>query len=166
MSKKSAGLLMYRIKKTGTEVLLVHPGGPFWKNKDSGAWSIPKGEYQEGQDPLEIARREFMEETGFGIEGEFIELGEVKQKGGKIVRIWAVEGDLDASLSKSNTFALEWPPKSGIIMEFPEVDHAKWFSPEVARKKILSSQAVFLDRLSAILHENCLNSSSRSNPHR
>lgn len=138
---------MYRLNNNSIEVLLVHPGGPFFAKKDLGVWSIPKGEYGEGEDPLTMAKREFKEETGFEISGEFIPLGSCKQKGGKIVYAWAVCGGLDASIIKSNTFEMEWPPKSGRIREFPEVDRAEWFPLDLARKKINPGQIGFLDKL-------------------
>jgi len=146
MAKRSAGLLMYR-RKNGLEVFLVHPGGPFWAQRDMGAWSIPKGEYADGEEPLAAARREFEEETGFPATGGFIELGELKQAGGKIVSAWAFEGDCDARDLRSNTFTMEWPPRSGRKMEFPEVDRGSWYSIEDARKYLLPAQCVFLDRL-------------------
>ena len=146
-NKQSAGLLLYRRHGGGMEVLLVHPGGPFWKTKDDGAWSIPKGEFAEGEDPLAAAKREFHEETGLAIDGEFRPLTPVKQKSGKRVHAWAVEADVDASAVRSNTFALEWPPKSGRMQEFPEIDRAAWFPLPLAREKILASQRPFLDRL-------------------
>lgn len=127
----------------------MHPGGPYWRTKDLGAWSIPKGEHSEGEDPLEAARREFQEETGQAAEGTPIALGEVKQPGGKIVRAWAVEGDCDASRIRSNTFTMEWPPHSGKIAEFPEVDRGEWFPLDAARQKALKGQIGFLDRLVA-----------------
>ena len=147
MPKRSAGILMYRRAVPGLELLLVHPGGPFWKNRDAGAWSIPKGEYSAGEDPLAVAVREFEEEIGARLAGEFRPLGEVVQKGGKIVAAWAVEGDLDPATIRSNTFEIEWPPKSGREAAFPEVDRAGWFSPDEAREKILSSQRPFIARL-------------------
>ena len=128
-------------------MLLVHPGGPFWKKRDLGAWSIPKGEYGRGEDPLGVAIREFEEETGVQLRGEFQPLGEVVQKGGKIVAAWAIEGDLDPATINSNTFEVEWPPKSGRKAVFPEVDRAAWFSPDAACAKILSSQIPFIARL-------------------
>ncbi len=146
MAKRSAGLLLYR-RNNGLEVFLVHPGGPFWAKKDDGAWTIPKGEYTGSEDPLAAARRELREETGFSVDGDFVPLGEVKQAGGKIVTAWAIEADCDASRIHSNTFPLEWPPKSGKIREFPEVDRAAWFHLADARTKILQSQTPFLDRL-------------------
>jgi predicted NUDIX family NTP pyrophosphohydrolase len=145
--KVSAGILFYRRRDGRVEVLLAHPGGPFWKHKDLGAWSIPKGECQDGEDPMVAARREFEEETGLHLEGELTPLGEVKQAGGKVVRAWAVEGDCEASAIHSNTFELEWPPKSGKIQQFPEIDHFEWFSLDAAREKLVKAQAALLDRL-------------------
>ena len=138
---------MYRRAGPGLELLLVHPGGPFWKKRDAGAWSIPKGEYAPGEEPLAVAVREFEEETGAKLLGEFQLLGELVQKGGKIVAAWAMEGDLDPATIRSNTFEIEWPPKSGRKATFPEVDRAGWFSPEEAREKILPSQSPFIARL-------------------
>ena len=145
--KRSSGILLFRNATEGLQVFLVHPGGPFWAKKDAGAWSIPKGEYVEGEDPLIAARREFAEETGIAVDGEFVPLGEVKQPGGKLVAAWALEGDLDAAGIRSNTFQLEWPPKSGRMREFPEVDAAAWLSIDAARGKLLEGQLAFLDRL-------------------
>jgi predicted NUDIX family NTP pyrophosphohydrolase len=150
MAKLSAGLLLFRRTANGLEVFLVHPGGPFFAKKDLGCWSIPKGEYTEDEDPLAAALREFQEETGFTVAGEFIPLKELRQPGGKIVKTWAVEGDLNASGLRSNMFSMEWPPKSGKIREFPEVDRGEWFSIEVARTKLLPGQAGFLDQLLAL----------------
>ena len=144
--KKSAGILLYRNHKE-VEVFLVHPGGPFWKNKDDGAWSIPKGEYNDDEDPLEAAKREFKEETGIDIDGDFIELEPVKQKGGKMVQAWALEKNISADAIDSNTFSMEWPPKSGKMQQFPEVDKAKWCTMDEARKKINPSQAALLEQL-------------------
>ena len=138
---------MFRRRNSELQVLLVHPGGPFWKKKDAGAWSIPKGEYDEGEAPLGAAKREFEEETGFQADGAFVELGESKQPGGKIVTVWAFEGDCSPSKIRSNTFSMEWPPNSGRTQEFPEVDRADWFSLKDARVRILKGQMVFLDRL-------------------
>jgi predicted NUDIX family NTP pyrophosphohydrolase len=146
MVKKSAGLLMYRKVGGSVEVLLVHPGGPFWAKKDEGAWSIPKGEFGDGEEPLEAAKREFQEETGFGVDGKFEALEPVKQAGGKIVYAWAVEGDIDASAIRSNTFSLEWPPRSKKIQAFPEVDRGGWFDLAVARRKILKGQMRLLEQ--------------------
>lgn len=151
MKRTSAGLALYRRKGDACEIFLVHPGGPFWKKKDDGAWSFPKGEYEEGDDALAAARREFAEEVGVEVNGEFIDLGSVEQKGGKIVRVWAVQGDCDASAIRSNTFSMEWPPGSGRQQAFPEVDRAGWFAPEDARRKVIGAQAVFVDRLLGLL---------------
>ena len=151
MAAQSAGLVMYRFRGGGLEILLVHPGGPFWAKKDLGAWSIPKGEYLSGEDPLGVARREFFEETGFEAQGEFRELTPIRQAGGKRVRAWAFEGDLDPAHLKSNTFSMEWPPRSGRLAEFPEVDRGGWFEVEPAREKILKSQAGFIDQLASLL---------------
>jgi len=149
MTKTSAGLLMYRRRDGRLEVLLVHPGGPFWSRRDAGAWSIPKGELDDAEDPLEAACREFAEETGLRPEGPFIELPTVRQKAGKVVRAWAVEGDWDPSLLRSNTFEIEWPPKSGQMAEFPEVDRAELFDLATAREKINAGQVPLLDHLAA-----------------
>jgi predicted NUDIX family NTP pyrophosphohydrolase len=146
MPKRSAGLLMYRRGKE-LEVFLVHPGGPFWAKKDLGAWSIPKGEYEPDEEPLAAARREFEEETGFPAIGTFIELGELKQPGGKTVSAWAFEGDCDANDLRSNTSTMEWPPRSGRKMEFPEVDRGSWYSIEDATRHLLPGQRAFLERL-------------------
>jgi len=147
MGKKSAGLFMYRRRAGRLDVLLVHPGGPFWATKDQGAWSIPKGEYTSEEDPLEAARREFREETGFAVEGEFKPLKPVKQPGGKVVSAWAFEGDCDPAAIRSNTVSIEWPPRSGRQQEFPEIDRAAWFSVEEARGKILKGQVDLLEEL-------------------
>ena len=147
MPRKSAGILLYRFQKDGVEVFLVHPGGPFWVNKDNGSWSIPKGEYNDDEDALEAAQREFQEETGLSIQGNFIELGEVRQPSGKRVMVWALENDQEVEDIRSNTFQLEWPPKSGKMQEFPEVDRGGWFSIPEARQKILKGQIPFLDKL-------------------
>jgi predicted NUDIX family NTP pyrophosphohydrolase len=147
MPKRSAGLLMYRRHNRELEVFLVHPGGPFWAKKDLGAWSISKGEYVEGELPLEAARREFEEETGFAADGDFLELGAVQQAGGKVVMAWAFEGDCDPSKLISNRCEIEWPPRSGRKIEIPEVDRGGWFSIAEARERILKSQAPLLDRL-------------------
>lgn len=143
--------MVYRPSKTEPEVFLVHPGGPYWAKKDEGAWSVPKGEFTEGEDALEAARREFREETGFDIDGRFIELTPLKQPSGKVIYVWAVEGNLDAGAVRSNTFSMEWPPKSGTLQEFPEVDRGGWFSIEKAREKLLPGQRGFLDELQKIL---------------
>lgn len=141
---------MYRIRGGRVELLLVHPGGPFWKTKDAGAWSLPKGEISAEEDELEAAQREFFEETGVLPKGEFSLLGEIVQKGGKVVRAWAFEGDYDPATLKSNTFTMEWPPRSGKQQEFPEIDRAAFFTPEEARKRINPAQAQFIDALERI----------------
>jgi predicted NUDIX family NTP pyrophosphohydrolase len=147
-AKRSAGILLYRLSGGAPEVLLVHPGGPFWARRDAGAWSIPKGECEDGDDSVATALREFEEETGMSLKaGELRELGAVKQKGGKVVSAWAFEGDLDADAVRSNTFTMEWPPRSGRTAEFPEIDRAGWFGIEEAREKLNPAQAEFLDRL-------------------
>jgi predicted NUDIX family NTP pyrophosphohydrolase len=151
MAKQSAGLLLYRRRAGRLEVFLVHPGGPFWTGKDEGAWSIPKGEYPPGEDPLAAANREFQEETSCAAIGQVIPLTSLKQPSGKIIQAWALEGDCDADASRSNTFSLEWPPRSGRWQNFPEVDRAAWFPLEVARKKISKGQAGFLAELEQIL---------------
>ncbi len=154
MAKHSAGLLVYRFRDGSLEVLLVHPGGPYWAKKDDGAWSIPKGEFNiEEEDPLKTAKREFKEETGFDIEGSFMPLDTLKQPGGKIVHAWAIEGDYDAAEIKSNTFKMEWPPRSGKQQEFPEVDRGDWFNIETAKIKLLKGQVGFIDRLLERLNE-------------
>lgn len=148
MAARSAGLLLYRMAGGALEVLLVHPGGPFWAKKDLGAWSIPKGEYGDGEDPRACALREFEEELGSPAPGEaLLELGEVTQRNRKVVTAWALEGDLDAGAIHSNTFELEWPPRSGRMQAFPEVDRAAWFSVADARERVNPAQAAFLDRL-------------------
>lgn len=147
MPKLSAGLLMYRIRNQRLQVLLVHPGGPFWAKKDAGAWSIPKGEIGPDEDALAAARREFQEELGLEVQGEFVPLGAVTQKAGKIVQAWAVEGDCDPAALRSNTFRLEWPPRSGKLLEFPEVDRADFFDLDEARKKINPGQIDLLSEL-------------------
>jgi predicted NUDIX family NTP pyrophosphohydrolase len=154
MARRSAGILLYRLAGERPEVLLVHPGGPFWARRDAGAWSIPKGEYDEDEDPRACALREFEEETGTALAPtELIELGSVKQKGGKLVTAWAVQGDLDAAAVRSNTFTMEWPPRSGRRAEFPEIDRAEWFQPETAREKLIGAQTELLDRLLERLRE-------------
>jgi predicted NUDIX family NTP pyrophosphohydrolase len=148
MAKRSAGILLYRRAGEGLEVLLVHPGGPFWAKKDLGAWSIPKGEHDEGEDALAAALREFAEETGTALPpGALADLGTVKQRAGKVIQAWAAEGDLDAAAVRSNTFSMEWPPRSGRTQEFPEIDRAAWFGLAEARERINPAQAAFLDRL-------------------
>jgi predicted NUDIX family NTP pyrophosphohydrolase len=153
MPKRSAGILMYRRRGDGVELFLVHPGGPFWARKDWAAWSIPKGEYAEGEDPVAVARREFAEETGASPPGELLPLGELVQPGRKIVTAWALGGDLDPSALQSNRFELEWPPRSGRRQSFPEVDRGDWFSPAEARRKILPGQREFIDRLLRLIGE-------------
>jgi predicted NUDIX family NTP pyrophosphohydrolase len=143
----SAGILLHRLRSGTLEVFLVHPGGPFWRGKDAGAWSIPKGEVEEGDDLLKTAQREFEEETGSRVSGEFFALTPLKQKSGKVVHAWALSGDIDASSVRSNTFSMEWPPRSGRQQEFPEVDRGAWFTIAVAREKILPGQRGFLDQL-------------------
>jgi predicted NUDIX family NTP pyrophosphohydrolase len=148
MAKISAGFLLFR-RRPDLEVMLVHPGGPFWAKKDLGAWSIPKGLADEGEDLLAAAKREFLEETGMAVEGEFLDLGTHKQPGGKIVVAWAHEGDFDPASLKSNTFAIEWPPRSGKTAEFPEVDRAAWFSIDEALEKINKGQKPIIAALKA-----------------
>lgn len=149
MRKQSAGILLYRKNVNTLQVFLVHPGGPFFVNKDDGSWSVPKGEFLDDEDPLEAAKREFEEETGKVINGKFIALNPVTQKGGKTVQAWAVEGDIDPAIIKSNHFEIEWPPRSGKQKTFPEIDRAAWFDLDVARVKINPAQAVFIDELEA-----------------
>lgn len=151
--KKSAGLLMFRHRGSDIELLLIHPGGPYWVNKDLGAWSIPKGEYHDPEEPLAAAQREFEEETGCVAVAPFIPLGDLKQRSGKVVTAWAFEGDCDAHAVKSNLFEMEWPPKSGRMASFPEVDRAAWFTPAEARRRILPGQAAFIDVLERQLNE-------------
>ena len=152
MAKKtSAGILLYRHRGDGFEVFLVHPGGPFWAKKDLGAWSLPKGELGDGEDPLAAAVREFTEETGFSIDGEFRELTPLRQPSGKTILAWAVEGDCDPADLRSNVFSMEWPPKSGKSQEFPEVDRGAWFAIDEARERIIKGQASFLEELSSFV---------------
>jgi predicted NUDIX family NTP pyrophosphohydrolase len=154
MPKRSAGILLYRGRTGAPEVLLVHPGGPFWERKDLGAWSIPKGEYEEGEDPRACALREFEEELGGPPPADALtELGTTRLAGGKLVSAWAAEGDLDPASVVSNTFTLEWPPRSGVLREFPEVDRAEWFSLAEARRRINPAQVAFLERLREKLEE-------------
>lgn len=145
--KKSAGLLLFRKINNYTEVFLIHPGGPFWKGKDNGAWSIPKGEFNEDEESLAAAKREFREETGQTIDGKFIELKTIQQKGGKLIHAWAVEGNIDAENIVSNLFKIEWPYKSGRLQSYPEADKADWFSVEEAKKKINLAQTALIDDL-------------------
>jgi predicted NUDIX family NTP pyrophosphohydrolase len=148
MAKTSAALLVYRRGGDGLEVLIVHPGGPFWAKKDDGAWSLPKGEYTDGEDPLTVARREFTEELGQPApEGECVDLGEIRQAGGKRVRCFAIEGEAEVSAITSNEFEMEWPPRSGQQQSFPEVDRAAWVTIDVARVKLLGGQVPLLDAL-------------------
>ena len=147
MAILSAGVLMYRHGDAGLDVLLVHPGGPFWRNRDLGAWSIPKGELNDGEDPDAAARRDFAEELGIAATGRLRPLGQVRQRGGKIVLAYALEGTLDADAVRSNEIPIEWPPRSGRILQIPEIDRAGWFPLPLAREKILASQRPFLDRL-------------------
>jgi predicted NUDIX family NTP pyrophosphohydrolase len=151
MKQISAGILLYRCARQAAEFFLVHPGGPFWAKKDEGAWTIPKGLAAPGEDLLAAAKREFLEETGFAPEGEFRFLGEFRQPSGKVVHAWAVEGDCDAASITSNFFPLEWPPKSGKIQQFPEIDRAGWFDEVQARQKILRGQLPILDAFNAAL---------------
>lgn len=150
MGKKSAGILLYRSKKNLLEVFLVHPGGPIWENKDDGAWTIPKGEFTE-EDPLNAAKREFKEETGFDLPGKFIALTPIKQKSGKLVYAWGAEGDADASTIRSNLFEMEWPPHSGKKQKFPEVDKGNWFTITEAKKKMNPAQLKFVEELVVLL---------------
>lgn len=147
MPPRSAGILLYRRRDGKLELLLAHPGGPYWRNRDEGAWTLPKGEIRQGEGPLEAARREFAEELGVEAGGAALPLGEVRQRGGKRVSAWAVAGDLDPEGIRSNTFTLEWPPRSGRCREFPEIDRVAWFSPLRAREKIKPAQRAFVDRL-------------------
>ena len=150
--RTSAGILLYRVAPGGLEVLIGHMGGPFWAKKDAGAWSIPKGEHDAEEEALTAALREFEEETGARPDvGELEDLGTVRQKSGKVVQAWALAGDLDADAIRSNTFTMQWPPRSGRQAEFPEVDRAAWFSLDEARERILPAQAAFLDRLHGLL---------------
>jgi len=147
MTTTSAGILMYRHGDSGLVVLLVHPGGPFWRNRDIGAWSIPKGELQDGEEPETTARREFAEELGAEATGPLVPLGQIRQRGGKTVLGYALQGEFDVSALRSNDIAIEWPPRSGRTEYFPEIDRAAWFSLPLARQKILAGQLPFLDRL-------------------
>ena len=147
MPQRSAGVLLYRRKGRGIEVLLVHPGGPFWAKKDDGAWSIPKGLIEAGEDAIAVAPREFEEETGAPLEGDLVPLGTFAQSRAKTIEVWALEGDFDPATLRSNTFSMEWPPRSGRMQEFPEVDRAEWFGPEAARIKILKGQRPVIDVL-------------------
>lgn len=148
--KTSAGLLVFR-RREAIEVMLVHPGGPIWARRDAGAWSIPKGEPHDGEDLLSAAQREFTEELGNPVQGQFVRLTPVRQPGGKTVHAWAVEADFDTALAVSNSFTMEWPPRSGHVRSFPEIDRAEWFPIAVAREKILSGQAPLLDELLSLV---------------
>lgn len=152
MPKKSAGILLYRKVKDQLQVFLVHPGGPLWKNKDQGAWSIPKGEFEEDEDPLAAARREFEEETGIAVDGSFIMLSPVRQKSGKIVYAWALEKDISTEAIRSNLFEMEWPPRSGKQQQFPEVDRGEWMTLAGAKQKINPKQAPLLDELVRLIN--------------
>jgi predicted NUDIX family NTP pyrophosphohydrolase len=146
--RRSAGIVLWRSAPGGPEVLLGHMGGPYWARRDAGAWTIPKGELEPDEEPLAVARREFEEEIGTPVPGtEYVDLGEIRQAGGKVVRAWAVEGDLDATSIVSNTFEIEWPPRSGRLQAFPELDRAEWFDLTTARSRIVAGQRAFLDRL-------------------
>ena len=153
MPKLSAGILLYRHTPAALEVFLVHPGGPYWAKKDEGAWTIPKGECQSGEDALAAARREFAEETGLTLEGELMALGSFRQSSAKTVEVWAVEGDADPAGLASNTFAMEWPPRSGRMQDFPEIDRAAWFRPAEAARKILKGQVPILKALASRLRQ-------------
>jgi predicted NUDIX family NTP pyrophosphohydrolase len=150
MAKRSAGLAMYRVRHGALEILLVHPGGPLWAKKDNGAWFLPKGEVEDGEDELAAARREFEEETGLEPSGPFLSIGSVKQKGGKIVAAWAFEGNCDPSAIHSNRFSMEWPPRSGQQREFPEIDRAAFFTLEAARAKMHPAEFEFFTRVDAV----------------
>ena len=152
MSMYSAGILLFRFRNEKLEVMLVHSGGPLWEKKDNGAWSIPKGLLEENENPLDAAKREFKEETGFEVDGEFIDLGELNQSSKKIVHVWALEKDLDVTNIVSNTFTLEWPKNSGKIQEYPEIDKAGWFDIELAKEKIRKGQIGFIDKLIEIIN--------------
>jgi predicted NUDIX family NTP pyrophosphohydrolase len=151
MGVHSGGIMLFRFKNHKLEVMLVHPGGPFWSRKDLGAWSIPKGVFENNETPLDAAKREFKEETGFEAAGEFIELGRIIQPSRKTIHAWALEKDIDETKTVSNKFALEWPRRSGIIREYPEVDKACWFGIDQAKIKINKGQVGFIDRLTSIL---------------
>jgi predicted NUDIX family NTP pyrophosphohydrolase len=152
VARLSAGLLLYRRRGREIEVLLAHMGGPFWSRKDAGAWSLPKGEYEGDEEPLAAARREFAEELGLPAPaGRALDLGTIKQAGGKVVQVWALEGDLDTDAVRSNSFELEWPRGSGTVQSFPEVDRAAWFDLQIARVKLVKGQVGFLERLSGLL---------------
>src|SRR5687767_5569992 len=151
MAKKSAGILLYKVEDDLLKIFLVHPGGPFWAKKDNGAWTIPKGEFDDNEDPLNAAKREFEEETGTKLSGKFIALNPVKQKSGKTVYAWALEGDIDPAKIKSNEFEIEWPPGSGKMKSFPEIDKAAWFEANEATKKIIEAQSSLIHQLKAVV---------------
>ena len=153
MPKQAAGIIVYRTGNKKPEIFLCHPGGPFFKNKDLGVWQFPKGEFENDEEPIAAAKREFKEETGQEINGEFISLAPVRYKNGKMIYAWAVKGEVDAGSVTSNTFSLEWPPKSGKYMDVPEMDRAEWFAFEEARKKILPALVPFLDELAGRINE-------------
>jgi predicted NUDIX family NTP pyrophosphohydrolase len=154
MIKKSAGILAFRRKEKGIEIFLMHPGGPFWKNKDAGAWSIPKGEIDETESELDAAKREFEEETGTKVQGALIPLRPIRQKNGKLVIAWALEQDIDAAGITCNLFEMEWPPKSGKYQQFPEMDRAEWFSVTTAKEKIIPAQTALIDELGEKLYQS------------
>jgi predicted NUDIX family NTP pyrophosphohydrolase len=151
--KESAGILLYRRSPTGIELFLAHPGGPFWAKRDLGAWTVPKGEADADEDLLEAAKREFREETGAAVDGAFVALSPARQPSGKVIHAWAVEGDVDAAAITSNTFSIEWPPRSGQSREFPEIDRAGWFTLAEAREKLLPGQVPLLDELIRIVSD-------------
>jgi len=153
MSKKSSGLLAYRRRAGHVEVFLIHPGGPYWARKDDGVWSIPKGGFT-AEEPLEAAKREFTEETGFQTNGPYRALAPIRQPSGKLIHVWTFEGDYDPAAIRSNTFPMEWPPGSGMMRDFPEADRAGWFSTEKAREKIIRGQRGFIDELEKLLESN------------
>ena len=163
MLKLSAGLVVFRWQGPSLEVFLVHPGGPFWQKKDLGAWSIPKGEYSQGEEPIAVARREFEEETGFQIDGELTPLADIKQPSGKIISAWAAAGDFSAANIRSNLFSIEWPPKSGKTQEFPEVDRAEWFGIEEARMRITKGQVGFLEQIAEKLNYSLKSETQKPN---
>ena len=149
--KQSAGIILYRFEEEKLQIFLVHPGGPFWQNKDNGSWSVPKGEFLDGEDPLNAAKREFEEETGSKVSGNFTGLVPITQKGGKIVYAWALQGNIDADTITSNIFTIEWPPKSNKLVTYPEIDKAAWFNADIARIKINPSQVALIDDLESRL---------------
>jgi predicted NUDIX family NTP pyrophosphohydrolase len=153
LSRKSAGVLLYRWRDDAPQFLLVHPGGPFWQRKDDGAWSLPKGEFEEGEAAEAVARRELAEETGLRLDAPLVPLAPVRQRGGKWIHPFAAQADVDASTMRSNTFRMEWPPRSGTMREFPEVDRAAWFDLQTAARKILASQKPILDELAQRLRK-------------